>query len=168
MSERMEPENPFVLTLFVPCLPFSQPRARATIVAGRASMYQPQTTGGSGDRRPHPAVEFRHAVRSAVYAALPDGHSLLGGPIRVTTIYWFPRPASETRKTKPNPPLWHTAKHDIDNLAKGVYDCLNKVVWVDDSQICDTIARKAVVPPGGIPGVRIIIEEIVDGPEYSE
>ncbi|MEK5432628.1 RusA family crossover junction endodeoxyribonuclease [Lysinibacillus sp. FSL R7-0073] len=31
---------------------------------------------------------------------------------------------------------------DIDNLAKGIKDGLSKVIWRDDSQVTELIARK--------------------------
>ena len=31
--------------------------------------------------------------------------------------------------------FWHTKKPDLDNLVKFVKDCLNGIVWKDDSQI---------------------------------
>jgi len=35
-----------------------------------------------------------------------------------------------------------TTKPDIDNLAKGIKDGLSKVLWHDDSQVIELVARK--------------------------
>ena len=46
---------------------------------------------------------------------------------------------------------------DCDNLAKGVEDALNGIVWLDDHQIVSLTITKCV---GASPGVTITIEEI--------
>jgi len=38
--------------------------------------------------------------------------------------------------------FWHTKKPDLDNLVKFVKDCLNGIVWKDDSQVDYIEARK--------------------------
>ena len=38
--------------------------------------------------------------------------------------------------------FWHTKKPDLDNLVKFVKDCLNGIVWKDDSQIAYIETRK--------------------------
>lgn len=35
-----------------------------------------------------------------------------------------------------------TTKPDIDNLVKGIKDSLSKVLWYDDSQVTELVARK--------------------------
>lgn len=38
--------------------------------------------------------------------------------------------------------VYHTKRPDLDNLVKFVKDCLNGIVWKDDSQICFLEAKK--------------------------
>jgi len=73
---------------------------------------------------------------------------LLEGPIKIACIFYMPRPKSHygtgknAKILKPNAPVFHTKKKDLDNLEKFVYDCLNHVVWKDDSQIVESMAQK--------------------------
>ena len=158
--------EPFRLYLFVPCFPAGQPRAKATIRGRHAGVYTPTTIGKGIDKRPHPAVEFRHAVRSAVLEQIPKDFTLLEGPIAVSQMFWFPRPASMTKKKLPNPAVWKSSKPDRDNLDKGCLDCLTGVLWVDDAQVCDGRIRKAIVEPGQQPGVEILIETLSGVPTH--
>ncbi|MCK4525918.1 RusA family crossover junction endodeoxyribonuclease [candidate division WOR-3 bacterium] len=74
--------------------------------------------------------------------------SPIKGPIKISCIFYMPRPKSHygtgknAGKLKLNAPALHTKKSDLDNLEKFVYDCLNHVVWKDDSQIVESIAKK--------------------------
>lgn len=156
----------FRLYLFVPCFPAGQPRVKATVRGKHAGVYTPQTVGTGVNKRPHPAVEFRHAVQQAVWPALPTGFELLNSPTRLSIMAWFQRTQSDTKKTKPNPPLWKTGTPDADNVAKSVMDCLTGIVWRDDSIICDLNSRKAIVEPGQQPGVEILIEDLSGLPTH--
>jgi len=72
----------------------------------------------------------------------------LSGPLSVRVLYYMPRPKSHygTGKNstvlKKNAPLYHVFKPDIDNLNKFVYDILNKLIWLDDSQVCIETSEK--------------------------
>lgn len=67
---------------------------------------------------------------------------ILTGPIRVDLEFFMPRPLSHygTGKNnlnlKPNAPTHHIKVPDIDNLRKLLMDALNKILWYDDSIIC--------------------------------
>lgn len=158
--------DPFRLYLFVPCFPAGQPRVKATIRGKHAGVYTPQTIGSGSNKRPHPAVEFRHAVTQAVWSSLPAGFTLIESTVRLSLMAWFPRPASDTKKTKPNPPLWKTGTPDCDNVAKSVMDCLTDVVWRDDALICELFVRKGIVEPSQQPGVEILIESLLGVPKH--
>lgn len=163
----MDPEQ-FYMSLFIDCLPCAQPRAKATAFGGHARMYSQTTIGKGLNKRPHPSVEFRYAVREAVRAALPDGFKLLENPVSVSVVFIFPRTSAATFKKRPNPPLWHTSKQDRDNLDKPLLDCLTKLVWADDGQVCDGRVSKVIAKPGGRVGVRVVIQELVDGPDFMD
>lgn len=56
----------------------------------------------------------------------------------VNLIFFMPIPASWSRQKKKSHSgdcMPHIKKPDIDNLEKGVYDALNKIIWKDDGQI---------------------------------
>ncbi len=102
-------------------------------------------------------------IRWEAYRQLPDGWKPLKTPIKIITIFYIERPKSHygtgknssiIRKTAPAMPL---SKPDIDNLQKIIYDCLNNVIWCDDSQICEAIGKKYY---SDIPRTTIRVEEI--------
>lgn len=70
------------------------------------------------------------------------------GAVKVEMLFAMPRPKSHYGtgrnewKLKESAPLLHTKKPDIDNLQKWVLDCLNGILWVDDSCVVEARARK--------------------------
>lgn len=71
--------------------------------------------------------------------------SLLTMPLAVDVIFFMPIPKSSSKLKKrqmENGVLSHIKKPDIDNLQKFVLDCLNKIVFEDDSQIVEIRAKK--------------------------
>jgi Holliday junction resolvase RusA-like endonuclease len=57
------------------------------------------------------------------------------GPLRLEITFFLPK------LKKPKSP-YPTARVDADNLAKSVMDSLNRILWLDDSQVCTLIAHK--------------------------
>ena len=57
----------------------------------------------------------------------------LEGPLKVDLELYVTQP----KKTKLSAP-----KADIDNYLKSIFDCMNKRLWVDDTQIIETYAVK--------------------------
>ena len=155
-----------ILELFIPCVPGGQPRTRSTIRGKHSAIYQPVTRKTStGQTLPTQAVEMRHAIREAVRVALPDGFSLLEGPLQVDLQFWFPRSGTPHKK-KLNPPLWHVKKPDRDNVDKAVLDCLTGLLWADDNQCCGGWIGKAIVSPGQRAGVMLRVSTLTREPEY--
>ena len=97
---------------------------------------------------------------------LPIGWLPINAPIKISTIFYLKRPKSHFGSgknagvLKKNAPTYPVCKPDIDNLQKMVYDCLNKVVWSDDSYIFESYARKEY---SCNPRTEIVIEEYYYG-----
>lgn len=69
----------------------------------------------------------------------------LEGPLRLSCIFSMPIPKSTSKKRRAlmaQGNIHHTKKPDLDNLIKFVKDCLNTVVWRDDSQVVSISASK--------------------------
>jgi Holliday junction resolvase RusA-like endonuclease len=69
----------------------------------------------------------------------------LSTPLMVDIIFYFPVPkhvSSVKKKEMLNNMIHHMKRPDVDNCAKFILDCMNGVVFVDDSQIADLHARK--------------------------
>jgi Holliday junction resolvase RusA-like endonuclease len=62
-----------------------------------------------------------------------------GTPIALVCMFYMPIPKSTPKKNRTTD---HTKKPDLDNLVKYVKDCLNGVLWHDDSQVSHLTATK--------------------------
>lgn len=72
-------------------------------------------------------------------------------PFRLAVTFRFQKPKS-VKKTV----LEKVTKPDTDKLIRSVLDALTGIVWTDDSQVVEILARKQF----GRPGAEISIEEI--------
>lgn len=150
------------ITFTIPAVPVAQPRQRTRVVqkGGKTfpQNYQPQTVGTGADRRPHPVVEFKHAVRKAASEA--HAGSPLTGPLRVDLVMVFPRPAGMFWKTKPMPRVPHVKTPDRDNVDKAILDAMKSIIFVDDAQVCDGRIQKFVAAGHEQPHVEVSICEV--------
>lgn len=126
------------IEFIVPGIPVSQPRQRTTVRFGKDGKAFAQNYTPKND----PVNAFKAACQlsaSQVYSGPP-----LHGPLMLDLTFVLPRPQNMVWKTRPMPRVWHDKKPDRDNLQKSVMDALNKMVWADDSQICDGQVRKYI------------------------
>lgn len=85
----------------------------------------------------------------------------LDQPIYLKLTFKFPRPKSHygtgknSNVLKPNAPIYHTARPDIDNLIKFVCDALNTIYWRDDS--CISVNESIKVYTEGTPKTEVEI-----------
>lgn len=102
---------------------------------------------------------FKRAVTA--FAAEAMRHSvLLEGPVAMTVISIMPVPASWPRKKTEaalRGEVRPMTKPDADNLAKGVADSLNLVVYRDDAQIVSLRSEKFY---GARPEVQVAVSEV--------
>ncbi|MFF2174955.1 RusA family crossover junction endodeoxyribonuclease [Lysinibacillus sp. NPDC058147] len=95
-------------------------------------------------RDPKESKDYKSFVRLVAAEHAPE--SLITEEIRLSIDVYLKIP--KKYHTKPKMALIHagklrpTTKPDIDNLAKGIKDGLSKVVWHDDSQVTELVARK--------------------------
>ena len=72
-------------------------------------------------------------------------HQLIEGAVNLFTIFHMPIPKSTSKKLSQrmrDGEIKHVKKPDNDNLLKFVKDCMNGIVWKDDSQVFDSHAIK--------------------------
>jgi len=56
--------------------------------------------------------------------------------VSVEFVYSWPKTWAKGRLAKAQESIcYRIARPDVDNLCKGVFDALNGIIWVDDSQI---------------------------------
>jgi Holliday junction resolvase RusA-like endonuclease len=132
------------VTMRLDAIPSGQGRARVASRGKFATVYK-----AAGDRD-----------NEATIAALAAAHrpaSPIAGPVSINFVAVMPRPKSMCGVSKrtglplkaPDTYL-HTGKPDLDNLAKALLDAL-KGWWLDDAQVCDLQASKAVAAFGEQP-----------------
>lgn len=99
------------------------------------------TSRGKFTRTYDPSASDKADFLSIVQNKAPQ--TPIDGPVKIEIFAYFSRPKSHFRTgknshiLKDDAPKWHTARPDCDNLAKFIFDALNKVYWRDDSCICD-------------------------------
>tara|TARA_R110001599_G_scaffold339851_1_gene559735 strand:- start:27565 stop:28038 length:474 start_codon:yes stop_codon:yes gene_type:complete len=59
----------------------------------------------------------------------------------------------------------HTSKPDADNVIKAIKDGLNKIVWIDDAQVCELHVMKLY---SSTPGVLIDVTELTISPSQTK
>jgi hypothetical protein len=74
---------------------------------------------------PRSKTTWRTKVAAAAQSALPVSHLLVADPVRATVIYFYVR-----------------TDLDLDNILKPILDSMNRIVYVDDSQIVNIMASK--------------------------
>jgi Holliday junction resolvase RusA-like endonuclease len=87
----------------------------------------------------------------------------LTGPLRVDLVFVMPIPSSWHPREKAaatNGARWPTGKPDRDNLEKLVLDALNKVFYLDDSQVCTGEITKIY---GLDPRTEVRITPLIEG-----
>ena len=94
-------------------------------------------------RDPKESKDYKSFVRLVASQVAPD--VLITEEIRLRIDVYRKIPKSFSKKKHQlalNGELRPTTKPDIDNLAKGIKDGLSKVIWHDDSQVTEMVARK--------------------------
>ena len=105
----------------------------------------------SANKRTKP---WRQEVAGAALAAMDKDLLDCAGknvPFRLVVTFRFQKPKS-VKKTV----LEKVTKPDTDKLIRSILDALTGIVWTDDSQVVEILARKQF----GMPGAEIGIEEV--------
>ena len=114
--------------------PKGQPRPRAFVRNGHASVYDSATAEG-----------WKGSVALAARSHLPIFP--IDSPVRVAMTFFLPRPARLLRAKDPEGTIPHTANADADNLAKAILDALTQIgMWRDDSYVGSLIAVNTTPP----------------------
>ena len=98
-------------------------------------------------------------AQSAVAAGVP----LLRGPVQLSIVFVFPRPAGHFRKNgslKPSAPAHHAVKPDGDKLLRSTGDALSGVVIEDDARIVGCCWEKRYAIGAERPGALITVIQL--------
>ena len=114
------------------------------------------------DSNPRSLRDWRAAVRTEAQRAMA-GRELLGADglaLRLTCVFSLQRP-----KSRPNRHHYPDKRPDLSKLVRAAEDAMKGIVWRDDSQVCEQVARKRYAGDlGGAmrPGVDIRVSVIVE------
>lgn len=83
---------------------------------------------------------WRKQIADACLDLVDDNHKLLLGPVRVEVDFYLPRPKTIKLKDRGLP----IVPPDVDKLLRGFLDGVGQsaVIWGDDSQVVEVLARK--------------------------
>jgi Holliday junction resolvase RusA-like endonuclease len=86
-----------------------------------------------------PAVEkYQESIKAMALAQTKPSQRNQSGMLFVSVefVYSWPKTWAKGRLAKAQESIcYRIARPDVDNLCKGVFDALNGLIWVDDSQI---------------------------------
>jgi len=110
-------------------------------------------------------VQNERSIKSVIIEQLPANFTPLTGAIRINKLkYVFPELKSFTKKQKQliadGGEIFKSTKPDFDNLQKTVFDALEGVIYLNDSQICKMNNFEKVY--GNTPRIEIEIAEICE------
>lgn len=124
-----------IIEFQVPGAPVSSPRPKAFSFQGHARVCIPR-------KSPIHGWKF-NIQKHALDAMKAAGHEMpTDGPVTLELEFIFPRPRGKIWKKKPMPREKLTHGPDLDNLAKGVMDAMNQIVYMDDRQVSVLITSK--------------------------
>jgi Holliday junction resolvase RusA-like endonuclease len=154
-----EPERRTKLALdfVIPGEPKGKGRARSRIAKmgdGRqfVTHYTPKDT-----------VEYENLVRMAAHEAM-EGEAPTRFPCLVSIAAYCSVPASWSNKRRALAlagEILPTGKPDLDNTEKAVLDGMSKIVFLDDSVVCDVTKRKRY---SETPRVEVVVRELDANP----
>ena len=131
----------------IPGDPVPQGRPRASTRGGYVKVYDPPASRA-----------YKKLVKT--YASYNRPSVLLSGYIEVEMHIYKRTLKSFSKKKKidaENKKIRPKTKPDADNYAKGILDAMKGIIWQDDGQVTDLIARKYYSER---PRVEILIKEI--------
>lgn len=146
------------LTLSIPGIPQPKQSVRARIIntkSGKSFIHTYQKKE---------VVENERSIKMIILEQLPSGFTPFNKGIKVKKLHYIFPPISSLKKNDmkiiyEGGIIHKTTKPDLtDNLNKGLFDSMQGIVFLNDSQICEMNDVKKYY--GLTPGIIIELEEI--------
>jgi crossover junction endodeoxyribonuclease RusA len=108
---------------------------------------------------------WRKEIANACVAYKGEQNIFFLGPVTVEVTFWMPRPVSVKPEKRPHP----IVPPDLDKLARGLLDGIgqSEVIWGDDSQVINLIAKKRYADQRDS-GATVVITEYNDSVTESK
>lgn len=81
------------------------------------------------------------------------------GGVALDVTFYLPRPKRWLTKKYAGVDVPHITRPDADKALRVVKDALSRVVWNDDAQVTDVVARKRYCAAGEFPRVEIYVRD---------
>jgi Holliday junction resolvase RusA-like endonuclease len=81
------------------------------------------------------------------------------GAVALAVTFYLPRPKKFLIRKYAGVPVPHITRPDTDKCLRVVKDALSRVVWNDDAQVTDVVARKRYCAAGEFPRVEICVRD---------
>lgn len=117
--------------------------------------------------QPNESVENERSIKLEVLSQLPQGFKPFTGPIRVNKLHFVFPPLKTFSKKKMKliemgAKIYKDRKPDLmDNLNKGLFDALEGIVFLNDSQIVSSNNLEKYF--GLQPRIELELEELING-----
>ncbi|CAM4092662.1 RusA family crossover junction endodeoxyribonuclease [Bordetella tumbae] len=137
-----------MIEFVIPGVPQGKGRPRAAMRGKHIRLYTPEKT-----------ATYESTVSLAGYKAMA-GRAPIEGPVMAMLTIKLPIPASWSKRKQAAALAGTelpTKKPDADNVIKAIFDAMNGVVWVDDTQVVDMVVRKRYAL---VPGVVVRISTV--------
>lgn len=142
LPERLrEARKPAVTNLepvrfFVAGVPIPKGSAKAFVVGSRAVVT-------------HDNAKTKPWQRAIAAKARSEAPGLMEGAVKVELQFDLPRPKSHGKPGRKSWASEHVTRPDLDKLVRTVLDALTGIVWRDDSQVVEVVARKGYEDDSG-------------------
>lgn len=105
---------------------------------------------------------WEQSIAEAASRALADARlqPFADGPIAIDVTFYLPRPQKFCTKRYAAIDVPHVTKPDTDKLVRACKDALTRVIWHDDSQVTDVLARKRYCAAGELPRAVITVTAV--------
>lgn len=144
------------MTLTFTVLGVSQPQGstKAFVPKGWTRAIVTSTTKG--------LKPWRASIAEAASRALENARlqPFAAGPVSLDVTFYLPRPQKFCTKKYAGVDVPHVTKPDTDKLVRACKDALTRVIWHDDSQVTDVLARKRYVAVGETPRAEITVTAV--------
>jgi len=142
-----------LIEFVIPGVPLGKGRARSVVRGKHVRHYTPEKT-----------AKYESTASLAGYQAMA-GRPPIEGPVMAMLTIKLPISASWSKRKQAAALAGTelpTKKPDADNVIKAVFDAMNGVVWVDDTQVVDMVVRKRYAL---VPGVVVRISTVQPEPQ---
>lgn len=105
-------------------------------VTGRPMVRNGKAVIGTATTSDNPSLPLWRQLVAEAAGKVATGE-LFTGPVALTVTFYLPRPKSASRRV-----LYPAKRPDVSKLVRSTEDALKHVLWEDDSQVVDLVARK--------------------------